>query len=370
MQRLLEIDILRGILLLVMVINHTPSPLRGITTQPLGFVSAAEVFIFVSAFLCGLIFSRRLPSGGVVELKRLARRRIRQVYIAHLLTLLFCFAVIGQLLGHQAPFYNMVHSYLQRPAAAAFSALFLLYQPPLLDILPMYLVFLWFTPQIMGMAARVGWWWVAAISLLLWLAAQYGLKQWIASTLTGSWLVVDLGAFNLFAWQLLWISGLFLGHCFQQNRGNCTLVLTKTIWSIPAGLAIFFFCWRWSWIPISSNLGGHNWLLDKWSLGPLRVLNFFALLYLVLWLKPVLAKAIRWLKPLAVLGRNLLPLFCLHVGFALLAVGFITLYNLPNHWCYLILALHLALITCASLLLDRVSNPLISGNTPMPPLHG
>jgi hypothetical protein len=59
MKRLLEIDIFRGLLLVIMVINHTPSPIREATTQPLGFVSAAEAFVFVSACLCGLIFSRK-----------------------------------------------------------------------------------------------------------------------------------------------------------------------------------------------------------------------------------------------------------------------------------------------------------------------
>ena len=112
MKRLLEIDTFRGLLLLIMVINHTPSPLREVTTQPLGFVSAAEAFVFVSAYLCGLIFSRKLKSSGLPELKRLTRRRIRQIYLNHVLVLLFCFAVVGQLLGHQAPFYNMLHPYL------------------------------------------------------------------------------------------------------------------------------------------------------------------------------------------------------------------------------------------------------------------
>ena len=65
-----------------------------------------------------------------------------------LLTLLFCFAVIGQVLGQQPPFYNMIHPYVDRPTPAALSALLLLYQPPLLDILPMYLVFLLLTPLV------------------------------------------------------------------------------------------------------------------------------------------------------------------------------------------------------------------------------
>lgn len=364
MKRLLEIDVFRGLLLLVMVINHTPSPVRAVTTQPLGFVSAAEAFVFVSALLCGLIFSRKLQSSGLVEVQRMTQRRIRQIYLAHLLTLLFCFAVIGQLLGHQLPFHHMVHAYLQQPIPAAVSGLLLLYQPPLLDILPMYLAFLALTPWTMRVAARVGWSPVMGVSLLLWLAAHYGFKEWMLGTLAGSWWVLDPGAFNLLAWQLLWVGGLLLGHRLQQNPECASLVLLKALGPVLAGCALFFFCWRWPWIPVSLDLGGYDWLLDKWRLGPLRLLNFLALLSLAFWLAPALTAFLNRLKLLAPLGRNLLPLFCLHIGCSLLATGFIEAYELPDAWCYLILTLHLALIFCTSRLLDRFSSrPMGSAST-------
>lgn len=363
MKRLLEIDIFRGLLLLLMVANHTPSPVRAVTTQPLGFVSAAEAFVFISALLCGLIFSRKLQSGGPVELQRLTRRRMRQLYLAHLLTLLFCFAVIGQLFGHQLPFYHMVHAYLQEPIPAALSALLLLYQPPLLDILPMYLVFLALTPWTIRMAARVGWLPILGVSLLLWITAHYGLKEWLVGVLAGRWWVVDPGAFNWLAWQLLWIGGLLLGHRLQQHPGRTPLVLPKTLGSVLAGCAVFFFCWRWPWIPVSLDLAGYDWLLDKWQLGPLRVLNFLALLYLAFWFAPALTALLNGLKPLALLGRHLLPLFCLHIGCSLLATGFIEAYELPDTWCYLILALHLAVIVCTARLLEQFSSRSI-GNPP------
>lgn len=358
--------------MLIMVINHTPSPIRELTTQPLGFVSAAEAFVFVSACLCGLIFSRKFKSGGLAELQLLARRRVRQIYLCHLLTLLFCFAVIGQLLGHQTPFYNMIHPYLERPTTAALSALLLLYQPPLLDILPMYLAFMLVTPPVMGVAARAGWLPILVSSLLLWLAAQNGLKEWLVDSFAGGWLVVDPGAFNPLSWQLLWIGGLFLGHHLQRDRRRAALALPKVFWPVLAGLALFFFCWRWPWIPVYVDLGSYDWLLDKWRLGPLRLLNFLALLYLALWLGPYLVKTLSFLKPLAPLGRNLLPLFCIHVCFSLLAVGFIELYELPDPWCYLILTSHLLSILCLSLLLDKFSTNRRpgGGSATAPPLPG
>jgi hypothetical protein len=44
MKRLTELDVLRGILLLMMVVNHSPSSLRRFTDQPIGFFTTAEGF--------------------------------------------------------------------------------------------------------------------------------------------------------------------------------------------------------------------------------------------------------------------------------------------------------------------------------------
>lgn len=136
------------------------------------------------------------------------------------------------------------------------------------------------------------------------------------------------------------------------------------------GLAVFFFCWRWPWIPLAIDLGGRDWLLDKWQLGPLRLLNFLILLYLALWLAPHLARVLGWLKPLALVGRNTLPLFCLHACFSLLAVGVIEFYELPDLWCYSILTLHLLVILVSSWLLDRRSSSPPGNDIAVPPLRG
>ncbi len=58
MKRFVEFDILRGILLLMMSVDHSPSSLRRFTDQPLGFFTTAECFVFVSAFLAGMRLSQ------------------------------------------------------------------------------------------------------------------------------------------------------------------------------------------------------------------------------------------------------------------------------------------------------------------------
>jgi hypothetical protein len=50
MKRFIEFDVLRGILLLMMVVNHSPSSLRLFTDEPLGFFTTAECFVLCPHF--------------------------------------------------------------------------------------------------------------------------------------------------------------------------------------------------------------------------------------------------------------------------------------------------------------------------------
>jgi uncharacterized membrane protein len=68
MKRLIELDVLRAVLLLMMVVKHSPSQLRRFTDQPLGFFTTAEAFVFVSAFLAGTLFRRRAEKVATVFL--------------------------------------------------------------------------------------------------------------------------------------------------------------------------------------------------------------------------------------------------------------------------------------------------------------
>jgi hypothetical protein len=64
MKRFIEFDVLRGVLLLMMVVNHSSSSLRLFTDEPLGFFTTAECFVFVSAFLAGMLLRKRAEKLG------------------------------------------------------------------------------------------------------------------------------------------------------------------------------------------------------------------------------------------------------------------------------------------------------------------
>src|ERR1700740_1312571 len=118
MKRFIEFDILRGFLLLWMVLNHAPTYLRMFTDQPVGFFSTAEAFVFVSAFLAGLLFQRRSEKQGFDAARGGTRSRAFRIYRAHVGTLLFAFIVGGVFLAELPGIQNLLDQYFKNPGAA------------------------------------------------------------------------------------------------------------------------------------------------------------------------------------------------------------------------------------------------------------
>src|SRR3984885_2314798 len=202
MRRFIEFDILRGILLLMMSVDHSPSVLRRVTDQPLGFFSTAECFVFVSAFLAGMIFRKRAEKLGFAAARSSSIQRAGRIYRAHLVTLSFAFVLGSFFLSDFPGIINMLDRYLKDPWAAIGGSLALLFRPPLMDILPMYVLFSFLTPAAFGAAQRWGWKRVLFVSFSVWIIAQTQVRE-IVVTDTKNLPFVQLGPFDLLAWQLL-----------------------------------------------------------------------------------------------------------------------------------------------------------------------
>ena len=69
--------------------------------------------------------------------------------------------------------------YFAQPLDALIGGLLLVYEPPLLDILPIYVLFMLASPWVMSVGLRRGWAPVLAVSTALWFLAQFGLSQWV-----------------------------------------------------------------------------------------------------------------------------------------------------------------------------------------------
>src|ERR1700684_4383611 len=178
LERRPELDALRGLFLVWMTLTHLPTRFSDFTNQPIGFVSAAEGFVFVSALLVGRIYMRdSLDNSSGVRVK--LWKRALQIYAYHLmmLTLVFTVAAAYALHTHKAALNNLLNFYLAHPFVAIVGSVLLLYCPPLLDILPMYVMFLFLTPLVLSAATRIGWKWILAASCTVWLLAQFGLRD-------------------------------------------------------------------------------------------------------------------------------------------------------------------------------------------------
>ena len=155
LERRPELDALRGLFLVWMTLTHLPTRFADFVNQPLGFVSSAEGFVFISALLVGRLYIRDLVQNPANVRARLWKRSLK-IYAYHLLMLALAFTVVAGFAvhTHKAALTNLLTFYLAHPAVAILGSVLLLYCPPLLDILPMYVTFLFFTPVVLSAAVR------------------------------------------------------------------------------------------------------------------------------------------------------------------------------------------------------------------------
>ncbi len=318
LERRPELDALRGLFLVWMTLTHLPTRFSDFVNQPLGFVSSAEGFVFISALLVGRLYIRDLMRDPGRVRAKLWKRSFK-IYGYHLLMLAMAFTVIAQIAihTHKAALTNLLSFYLAHPIVAIVGSALLLYCPPLLDILPMYVTFLFLTPLVLSAATRVGWKWILAASCTLWLLAQFGLRDLVHNwTVQITHLQIPLqetGAFNLFAWQAVWVVGLWLG---AVSAVGVTLLDKIPTWlaATSGAVCVFFIGVRFGWFGphlTAQTLGIH---LDKWQIGPLRVLNLIAFTVCAYWMRRHVLKFIA-IEPFLTLGKASLHVFCAHIVF-------------------------------------------------------
>jgi hypothetical protein len=326
LERKPELDALRGLFLVWMTLTHLPTRFADFVNQPLGFVSSAEGFVFISALLVGRLYIRDWVQNPANVRARLWKRSLK-IYGYHLLMLALAFTVVAGFAvhSHKTALMNLLNFYLQRPKAAIVGSVLLLYCPPLLDILPMYVTFLFFTPMMLSAAVRWGWKWILAVSGLVWLLAQYGLRDvvhnWVVHVTHLNIPLQETGAFNLFAWQGLWIVGLWLG----AKSATQTEIFRKVpgwLAALAAAACLFFIGIRFAWWGPHLTQQALGLILDKWQIGPLRVLNLVAFTTVVYWARKYLIKMVA-IEPFLTLGKASLKVFCAHLFFVFAGLAFL-----------------------------------------------
>src|ERR1700737_3009276 len=93
MGRRLELDAVRGLMLVWIALTHLPTAASAYVNQPFGFVSAAEGFIFLSALFTGRIYFRMAEHDGYRAMTLKLWARTLRLYGYHALLLAFVFLV-------------------------------------------------------------------------------------------------------------------------------------------------------------------------------------------------------------------------------------------------------------------------------------
>jgi hypothetical protein len=319
MERRLEIDALRGLMLVWMTLVHVPTMLTPWVNQPFGFLSASEGFIFLSALFTGRIYFRLLHRDGPWAMQRKLMQRTARLYGFHVGLLLLLFVVAARIAsgGHAPALHNLLHFYFTAgQTRAVLDSLMLIYRPPLLDIIPLYITFLFLSPFVLLITGRNGrgWKYVLALSALIWIGAQLGLGRALYAALARDFdirvPITELGAFNLWAWQLMWIFGMWCG--VRWARGDLPAERwAARVWIPGLCVALALLALRYSQFA-GVHIGAAA-LYDKWHLGAVRLVDFAAVAAIVIRFRGALEPLA--VRPLVMLGQASLYVFCAHFVF-------------------------------------------------------
>jgi hypothetical protein len=320
-----RIDVVRGIALLIIFINHMPGNVAAAyTPYNFGFSDAADIFVLLAGVSAALAYGRLIEKRGFSIAALKLGGRLWTLYIAHIAVfIIVCGVVATAVTRTENPLYvEMINiqPFFRDTVEALIGALTLTYQPSYLDILPLYIVLLALFPAIYC-AVRISPLLTLACSLAIWQAAL-ALELNLPNGNAGVWF------FNPFAWQVIFTLGVVIGRAALLGIGAPRLA-----WLDMAALGFVVFAWA---AKISTGnptgIGALNdWFdsvqlgSDKTNLAWMRLMHIGALAWL----------AIRWLpaggamakrapgRVLACVGQNSLHVFC--VGIVLAIIGQILL---------------------------------------------
>jgi hypothetical protein len=137
-----------------------------------------------------------------------------------------------------------------------------------------------------------------------------------------------MGSFDLWAWQFLWFVGVWLGVRWAQGCLPIEIWAQRAI--VPAVLiAVSCFMIRRQ-ITHGLELGGFEFLFDKWHLGLMRISNFAATAALLIVSQSVTKRAV--IRPLVLMGQSSLQVFCVHLLFCFAGLTLMGNASMLNGW--------------------------------------
>lgn len=330
MKRDVQIDAIRGFCLILMTVSHIEGPVNKLTFELMGFMGGAEAFVFLSGLVAGLVYCKRALRISPEELNRTALGRIWTLYRYHVGAYLLILAFAAAWPALAQPWHGYATLFFDHPGLAFLLGPLMLYQPLFIDLLPMYCLFIALTPAAVRQfqRGREAIW--LAGSVCLWLITQLGVTGWLVDHTLGRIIEPQFG-FNPWAWQMIYFIGLWVG--FRKHRdGRLFRDYQPALLWLCGGLAAVLLVVRhalrlmsWTerhgsglldpfiaWLPGPATQELIADLTFKLGMRPLRVLNFFIVVYVVGYLleryRPLLRA--RWL---IFIGQHSLECYAYHL---------------------------------------------------------
>jgi hypothetical protein len=348
-----RIDMLRGMAIVFVVINHVglTSLFQLLTQETIGAVSGAELFVFLSGAVLGLVYGPRAKDqlGDVVDR---TSKRAWKLYVTALVVVLLVYALSrlpfldattvttftdqgtgaagGGAAGTTYDLYAGMDEITSYPVPAHLIPAVLLLQigPWQFNVMGLYVILLALSPLVLMALSRGRAWLVLLLSLGLYILGIVTRFRLLPSQFEDS--------FPLLVWQVLFTLGMVAGYYRSQivtwfgarsRRGllvACVLgavALAVFSWSSPYFTNAYDV--RLALLPETTFRTVYDGFFERTFLGPGRLLNVLLVLitgYALLsaYWKP-LERALGWF--LVPLGQATLYVFILHVFLILVAAN-------------------------------------------------
>jgi hypothetical protein len=343
-RRDLRIDVLRGLAIVLVVVNHidVPSLFHAVSQEAIGPISGAEMFVALSGVVVGMAYRSRALRGVRSHALEPLWRRAWKLYVVTLAVVVLAWLVQflpgidGSVLTTWTEtgadgtvtswdLYAGVADGLTWPVPGEVLGELLTLQlgPPQFNVMGLYVVLLLAAPVVLAALKRGRTWAVPAVSLGLWAAYQVS----GTTVLTA----VYESPFPLLAWQALFVLGLTAG--FHRDAlvsrartavGGAVLVASALV-TLLGLVFVWNSPWRsWSEGEVGVSLGlvsedafasMYTALFDRTSLAPARLVFVVAVLITLYAALTVLRRPVeRLVVPvLAPLGQATLYVFVLQV---------------------------------------------------------
>jgi hypothetical protein len=272
-----RVDVLRGIALLCIYVDHIPRDvLNAVTLRNFGFSDAAEMFVMLAGFASLMAYGRSFARDGAMKGLRKVFMRCARLWVFQVGMLVATIVIVWAWERHFNLEPHQMAPLLRGSVHQIVRGMTLRSQPSNLNILPLYILLLSLFPLIyLGIRFSLGLTLLA--SAAVWVLTLIHPELNLTNTFDGNdWF------FDPLSWQFIFVLGAALAVVMAKNGG----ALPRWPWLVA-------LCWLFLGLSFLQVFPWTDWGLpnlapltmeppDKTHLAPLRLLHALALVYVAL----------------------------------------------------------------------------------------